>query len=474
MSTTNDSLSALSRADLESLVRSLDNQREEAIRALAAERAESAHILGLLKAFSRSDFNGGLEDTKKAIIADTLTRMNLHHEWNLSAYFEYLPAEHCFVGKYMLGSRTGDELTKALSAVALIGEHQLREQSVKDLMPFELKIPLDHDSIFRRRIYLERRSYLGESVDYTDVDKTVIGKLGEPFVTVTLKGAEGNVIGFVYGCNPVTKRPVQMTDAQLHECNKIRYPAATLLQLTSALHQIRDSLGIYNLGLGAAELSHEVRGPATCLTAFAAGLLRNIPPEILNQYGLRGKLEIIQQEGQTIERLLNQVRDYSQVPVTSPEPFDIVAETRTKIALASGGLPYGINYDGPLLIVKVDKEQIREQVLGNILRNAFEAMKYEDKCQGVVERLPNKLTVNIQQEPGIVDLSIHNRQYMEQRILERLSKATLFTRSKKEGSTGLGYATAVRYATANGCSLSIQSSPEIGTVQRLRIPLCRQ
>ena len=127
------------------------------------------------------------------------------------------------------------------------------------------------------------------------------------------------------------------------------------------------------IGEAASHLSHEIKNPLMLMAGFATQVMRTLPEDDPG----RDKLHIISQEAKRLEKMLNQVRDFTrpQSPnKTRAQINDLIQETlnlvREELDLANINLDLNLSPEIPE--TGFDQSQIK-QVLINLIKNAWEA-----------------------------------------------------------------------------------------------------
>ncbi|MBU1245738.1 MAG: hypothetical protein ABIJ20_03515 [Nanoarchaeota archaeon] len=381
-------LEHLDRPELEKLVETL--QRDQ------------AHTLEFLRTFTRSDFSRHTEEMIQEVLAYALTQSNLIYGINRSTYFEYDTFSDCFVGKYSLGSTTTEEWFEAMRGLLEIGNiEEVVKQGISHLVPLDLVIPLDSPSIFKT-LRNERKSYLGQPIEYTEVDKKVVGQLGEPFVAITLKGAEGKTIGFIYGSNLVTHDPIEISNEQLDSFNSIRYPAAQRLEFIKINQEIKHKRIQLSRGVGAARVAHDIRNKLVVVIGGNVNLLTRLMEE-KDWEATKEPIEVILEEVNLIDMELRQIMDFSIPANPKPEKFNLLPDLRTLVESTVNACPhldrkrpdYEIDSDVPELCIYADRSHLTRNVLSNLISNAVDAICDERTAAGYVAGVPNILKIKV-------------------------------------------------------------------------------
>ncbi|MBU3941077.1 MAG: hypothetical protein KKH88_04075 [Nanoarchaeota archaeon] len=459
-------LASLDRPELEKIIRDQE-------RTIAWLRRNEGHILDVLKTFTRRR-----GERKKALIADVLTQSNLLFGLNFSAYLEYDCLSNSFVGRYGLGSTTPEEWKEDMYGLFQDGDLEtMREHALEHLVPINLTIPLEEPSVFRT-LRDEKRTYRGQEIPYTEVDQMVVDTFGGPFVAITFKGASERVIGVVYGNKNITGESVELSSEDLELYSRIRYPAATVLEVINAdLLREQNELFI-NAGLSAAELAHETKNAITAL----GGFVRQLPKFLKDgdEAGLMEAMGIIQEEQKRLEKIYNTTISHEDRVRPKPEKFEVVSileKVAEGLAINYLQIPgkdfpkpeYTITSEHPEVLVYADPEQIEKRILHPVIQNAFEAMLFSDASEGKIEGRPDVLEIKVRTSSEVTVIGITNPQIMKPSILRRLQEGQLPGTSKKYG-IGQGFAIAGRFAYQNGCNFRVGSNETDGTTVSLSIP----
>jgi two-component system sensor histidine kinase HydH len=149
---------------------------------------------------------------------------------------------------------------------------------------------------------------------------------------------------------------------------------AGMAQLVEAQERVIHSERLAAIGEAAAHLSHEIKNPLMLIGGFARQVLRSLPNGDCNIQ----KLQIIQDEIQRLERMLNDVRDFTRPSRPQKELRTLNECVRETLDLMESALfAQMIEVEAALRNgappVSYDPRQIK-QVLINILKNAMEAM----------------------------------------------------------------------------------------------------
>ena len=168
-----------------------------------------------------------------------------------------------------------------------------------------------------------------------------------------------------------TRHLIHSQDLLQKEKEKVEHSMETLVKTQEKLIQSEKFAAI---GEAAAHLSHEIKNPLMLMAGFARQVNRSLPegsPE-------KERLDIIAGEAQRLEKMLNEVRDFTRPHTPNKEPFQIsglITDTRDLLVneLDTANINCLLHIPPDLPKVLVDGFQIK-QVLLNIMKNALEAM----------------------------------------------------------------------------------------------------
>ena len=212
-----------------------------------------------------------------------------------------------------------------------------------------------------------------------------------------------------------------------------------------------------------ADLGHELRTPLTVvrgeIEAMLDGVHRTDPDH----------LELLLEEVAVMERLIEDLRTLSLAEAGAlalhPEPTDLVDLVGDVLdahrrSAAAASVTVDVHIDSGIGEVVLDPVRIRE-VLGNLVVNAIRAMP-EGGSLTVVGRVEDdKIVVDV------ADTGTGIEPQELERVFERFSKGSTSTGS------GLGLTISRDLVEAHGGSIAMASTPGMGTVVTVVLPLVR-
>lgn len=218
-----------------------------------------------------------------------------------------------------------------------------------------------------------------------------------------------------------------------------------------------------------ANMSHEIRTPLNGVLGMAEAMAREPLPPAQTE-----RLRVIQDSGQALLGLLNQVLDLSKIEAGKLELEAGVLDVEKLVKdLASGfepacrekGLSFLLDLRPELAGAwQADPMRVR-QILTNLISNA---VKFTDAGSVVV-------TARVDGEQVVVEVIDSGCGIPEERlatIFESFAQADATT-TRRYGGTGLGLAIARQLANLMGGTLSVVSEPDEGSTFTLRLPLTR-
>lgn len=211
------------------------------------------------------------------------------------------------------------------------------------------------------------------------------------------------------------------------------------------------------IGEFAAMIVHEIRNPLTTMVMGLKYFQKTVHTEAAQERSL-----LALDEASRLERLLNEILMYSKPQILQQVEFDInefVHELLVPVREMPEAVGRFIEFIPAAHPVKVSADQDKlKQVFINLIRNACEAVPLGDKVCWEVDSTDQE-TVCIRIQNG--------GEPIPSNILPKLMQPFCST---KASGTGLGLAITKRIINTHGGEISIQSTPERGTIVSIQLP----
>lgn len=222
-----------------------------------------------------------------------------------------------------------------------------------------------------------------------------------------------------------------------------------------------------------ANMSHEIRTPITGVLGFS---------NILQRSGLRPDQEkllgYIQSSGSSLLSIVNDILDLSKleagmvriekVPFRLRELTEEVAAVLLPAAKEKG-IQFSINIDPDCEEYLLGDPVRLKQILTNLVANA---VKFTENGSVVISAHPVDPSNNLILEFRVRDTGIGMSQEQLEKIFQRFEQGENDT-TRKYGGTGLGLAISRNLAELQGGSISVESSPGVGTCFKVILPFER-
>ncbi len=210
----------------------------------------------------------------------------------------------------------------------------------------------------------------------------------------------------------------------------------------------------------AAGVAHEINNPLMNIMSLAALVEESLPADATQ---LREDLQALQREGRRCARIVQGMLDFSRPAEPRIERFsfrDLFTDTAALLQHQSRkrDLSLVVEMDDPL-VLEGDRDQL-QQVLVNVLLNAFQASPDGGRILARGEREPEGIRVEVLDEGSGV-------------APEHLGKVfnPFFTTRPEGGGTGLGLAVSYGIVRRHGGSITIENRPRGGARVVIRLPL---
>lgn len=219
-----------------------------------------------------------------------------------------------------------------------------------------------------------------------------------------------------------------------------------------------------------ASMSHELRTPLNSVLGFSGILLSGLAGELNDEQSRQ--LGMIRSSGERLLTLVNDVLDLSRIEAgyvdVEVREFDLVtlceqvAESLRPIAFTKG-LEVRVSYDYLVVPVWTDEDKL-SQILLNLISNA---LKFTDVGRVTVE--PSISRDGMTAEVRVTDTGKGIEPDELHHIFERFHRTNI-TEPLKDGA-GLGLSISRRLAELLGGKIDVESTPGIGSVFTLHIPV---
>lgn len=226
---------------------------------------------------------------------------------------------------------------------------------------------------------------------------------------------------------------------------------AAMRELKESQEKLMLAERLSTIGQLSAQIAHEIRNPLVSIGMLARRLrrIKRLAPEEVE------KVEEMEQEVHRLERLLNDLLDFSAQPQPKPKAIGIQEVLRSILILMEDefmrrGVHVSTYVQEPLPPVLADPDQLRHVFL-NLFRNAMNILTSGGKVN--VEA--------VSPDPGWVRVSItDNGPGIPEAMRDRIF-TPFFTTSSV--GTGLGLAIAARIIQDHGGHITVDSAPGRGT-----------
>ncbi|MFC1891955.1 ATP-binding protein [Thermodesulfobacteriota bacterium] len=205
-------------------------------------------------------------------------------------------------------------------------------------------------------------------------------------------------------------------------------------------------------------VAHEIRNPIMTIGGFT----NRIKDSIDEDSKLRKYTDIILSETARLERLVQQVREFSEVQsaTLSPDSIPSVIETAIKtFSPLAETLNVNIltSIEDQLPLMNIDSSQL-VIALSNLIENALEAMHEGGKINIEVKQIDNNLLISLKDTGSGIDPQ------------ELDSVYDPFFTSKTSGA-GLGLTMVHQIINNHNGEIKIESQPSAGTIVEIRLPV---
>ncbi|MFV3130683.1 ATP-binding protein [Niveispirillum sp. KHB5.9] len=296
------------------------------------------------------------------------------------------------------------------------------------------------------------------------------GRTGTEWVTLGLTAAGGRTL-------PIELAMLPVLDGPLGEVTLVARDRRPELARRETLRAAETRAAVADRAKGQflANISHELRTPLNAIIGFSE-ILRD---ELLGGLGAPQYREYaidIHEGGLHLLRLVNDLLDIARMDAGTLElreswvevaPLIDRCERLLRQKAAERGVPVRLDVSPPSLRVLADEVRLK-QILVNLLGNAI---RFSEAGQGVV------VTVRLEAQTGdvLVEVADHGigMNVEAMRIALEPFAQVEGGHNRRQPGAGLGLPLARGYAEAHGGSLTMQSTPAVGTTVTVRLPASR-
>jgi signal transduction histidine kinase len=247
------------------------------------------------------------------------------------------------------------------------------------------------------------------------------------------------------------------------------HAAAEIRELNSRLlKELAQKERLASLGQASAEFVHDISNPLTIVWGYVQLLAKRLEQSEsdANQNATSVKeLNIIEQNVRMCRELLTMWQSYGSVEASPPKPISVSQIVREVVKSANGmatqsGVDLQANICEDSCTLVGDTVQI-QRAIQNVIINGIQAAA-EKK---------GKVTVDCNQKDFYVDLRIEdNGTGINPAQLNRIFDPYFTTKQAKSG-TGLGLYIAKKVVEDHNGSIKVESTPAVGTLFTIRLPL---
>ena len=314
--------------------------------------------------------------------------------------------ENQLVGKMAIGesdpeeaARIWDELSKKKLTFKEVLEFSGKSALKRDLevqrIIGHLKISMEESENILVKAVKNKNSVHSHSTEKLDnrSNQFLIDLLGTQEFVVTPLMSKDKVLGVIIADNLITSKPIKDEDIKLLQIfanqastaiensklyNQLAHQVKKLEEANQALAENTERMIMIEkfsvIGQLTAKVAHQLRNPMTIIGGFAKSLLKKTKESDPGY----NSLKIIASQIDRMEKILNQLLDYSPKPRMQLKKTDLnfIIEQSLKIVekeIAQSGINLIKHLEGGLPLFLIDPEQF-QFALVNIFRNSVQAM----------------------------------------------------------------------------------------------------
>jgi len=277
-----------------------------------------------------------------------------------------------------------------------------------------------------------------------------------------LRDDTGDVAGFIGLIRDITerRRAEEMLQEYSERLEEMVEERTQELRKTQERLLRREKLAM--LGQLAGGVSHELRGPLGAISNgvyFLQMALEEPEPEV------KESLEILEREVDRSDKIISSLLGFARTRAPDRRPLDVneVVEELLSRTDAPPDVEVDLLLDDSLPTILADRDQLN-QVFGNLLRNAFQAMPEGGRLVVKTSEVPGKTPRSGEVAISIADTGVGIPEENREKILEPLF-------STKDEGVGLGLALSRSIVGAHGGAIEVESEVGKGSTFTVRLPL---
>jgi signal transduction histidine kinase/HAMP domain-containing protein len=293
---------------------------------------------------------------------------------------------------------------------------------------------------------------------------------GEPEGAIVLLDASPSPHAVEFAARAAGQLAIAISNVRAY--NALQHLAKQLKERNAALEKQRDQLSEMNRLKSEflANVSHELRTPLNAILGYTEIIIEGIygPTTEQQREGLAG----IEESGRNLLTLINQILDLSKVEsgktevyVTDVAMHDVVHAVVSEAQALAKARPYKVTARCPQsIVIKTDGAKVK-QIVTNLVSNA---VKFTERGSVVIELVPDT------PDTGgclirVRDTGIGIKKEEQGVIFEEFRQLD-GSSTRKFAGTGLGLAIARRFAHLLSGSISVESTPGVGSTFTLQLP----
>jgi PAS domain S-box-containing protein len=218
------------------------------------------------------------------------------------------------------------------------------------------------------------------------------------------------------------------------------------------------------LGQLAGSVGHELRNPLGVINT-SIYYLNMVLPEVDEK--VKQHLSIIKQEVFTADKIIGDLLDFARVKSTDRQnfPVDLLVRQTLERFHVPPALELKLDLPGGLPDVFADPRQM-EQVLGNLVTNACQAMTVQNSATGLMAGA--SLCISARAQDELVAIAVQDTgPGISPENMKKLFEPLFTTKAR---GIGLGLAVSRKLAEANGGRIEVESEPGKGSTFTLYLP----